>query len=77
MPVNERFALIYAANYLDIKGLLLLAATSISLLINGKSPEKIREVLGLPDPEWTEEELKKLEEENSWAYDTKEKTNET
>ena len=44
---------------------------AVALQIQGKSVEQIRETFGIEDPKWTEEELKKLEEENAWAYETK------
>ena len=65
ISTEEKFELIHAANYLDIKGLLILACKGITLLIKGKSVEKIRENLKFEDPKWTEEELKNLQEKKT------------
>ena len=71
MSVSEMFPLLITANFLEIKGLIQLMVKAVALQIQGKSVEQIRETFGIEDPKWTEEELKKLEEENAWAYETK------
>ena len=70
MTVDEMFPLLITANFLEIKGLIKLMVKAVALQIQGKSVEQIRETFGIGDPKWTEEELKKLEEENAWAYET-------
>ena len=71
MSVPEMFPLLITANFLEIKGLIKLMTKAVALQIKDKSVEQIRETFGIEDPKWTEEELKKLEEENAWAYETK------
>ena len=71
MTVDEMFPLLITANFLEIKGLIKLMVKAVALQIQGKSVEQIRETFGIEDPKWTQEELKKLEEENAWAYETK------
>ena len=46
-------------------------AKAVALQMQGKTVEEMRKNLDLPDPNWTEEELKKLREESAWAYDDK------
>ena len=70
MTVSEMFPLLITANFLEIKGLIKLMTKAVALQIKDKSVEKIRETFGIEDPKWTPEELQKLKDENSWAYDT-------
>ena len=71
MPVDEMFPLLICGNFLEIKGLIKLMVKAVALQIQGKTVEDIRKTFNIEDPKWTEDELKKLEEENAWAYDTK------
>ena len=71
IPVPKMFPLLICANFLEIKGLLDLMAKAVALQMQGKTVEEMRKNLDLPDPNWTEEELKKLREESAWAYDDK------
>ena len=71
MPVSEMFPLLITANFLEIQGLIQLMVKAVALQIQGKSVETIRETFGIEDPKWTEEELKRLNEENAWAYEEK------
>ena len=71
MSVPEMFPLLITANFLEIKGLIQLMVKAVALQIKDKSVEQIRETFGIEDPKWTEEEKKKLDEENAWAYETK------
>ena len=70
MTVSEMFPLMITANFLEIKGLIQLMVKAVALQIQGKSVEEIRKNFNVEDPKWTEEELKKLNEENAWAYET-------
>ena len=70
MTVSEMFPLMITANFLEIKGLIQLMVKAVALQIQGKAVEEIRKAFNVEDPKWTEEELKKLNEENAWAYET-------
>ena len=70
MTVDEMFPLLFLANFLEIKGLIELMVKALALQIQGKTVEEIRKNFNVEDPKWTEEELKKLNEENAWAYET-------
>ena len=58
MPVSEMFALLIAANSLEIKGLINLVAKAVALQIQGKSVEEIRTFFNIEDtnPVWWEGE---------------------
>ena len=71
IPVHDMFPLLICANFLEIKGLIKLMVKAVALQIQGKDVEQIRKTFNVEDPKWTPEELKQLEEENAWAYDTK------
>ena len=71
MPVSDMFALVIAANFLEIKGLISLVCKAVALQIQGKSVEEIRTTFNIEDPKWSPEELAKLKEENAWEYETK------
>mmetsp|Transcript_23662 Transcript_23662/g.41245 ORF Transcript_23662/g.41245 Transcript_23662/m.41245 type:complete len:215 (+) Transcript_23662:216-860(+) len=60
------FDLVLAANYLDIKSLLDLASATIGLLIMNKTPDQIRETLGL-DEEFSPEMHEQLMQEMKWS----------
>ncbi|ORX85157.1 ubiquitin-protein ligase [Basidiobolus meristosporus CBS 931.73] len=60
------FAIVMAANYLDIKLLLEVGCKIIANIIRGKTPEQIREIFRLED-DLTEEEKEQIKKENAWA----------
>ena len=61
------FALVAAANYLDIKELLDLTCLAVSILIKGKSAKELREMFNI-EAELTEEERAQIQQENNqWA----------
>lgn len=60
------YALISLADYLAIEPLLRLLGKHIADSITHKTPEQIREILGLPD-DLTPEEKEKIREENKWC----------
>ena len=68
-PFDEIFELIYASNYLIIPGLTGLMCKGLTYKINGHTPEQIRKNFNLEDPNWSAEELKKIDEENAWVYE--------
>ena len=70
MTVPEMFPLLITANFLEIKGLIRLMVKAVALQIQGKEVEEIRKTFNVEDPKWTPEELQKLKDENSWAYET-------
>lgn len=47
------FALVTAANYMDIKPLLDLSCLAVSIMIKGKSADEIRKIFNIPKPETT------------------------
>ena len=67
MPVNEIFPMLITCNFLEIKGLLQLLIKAVALKLQEDSVEKIRKDFNVPDPNWTKEDLKRIEEENAWA----------
>lgn len=62
------FEIIMAANYMDIKPLLELAAAKVASKIKGKTTEQIITTLNLQN-EFTPEEEMKIIEENAWCLD--------
>ncbi|EFO83558.1 hypothetical protein CRE_02895 [Caenorhabditis remanei] len=48
---DELFHLILAANYLDIKQLMIYACKKVALMAKGKSPEELRVIYGIPTDE--------------------------
>jgi len=44
------FALVTAANYMDIKPLLDLSCLAVSIMIKGKSADEIRSIFNIPKP---------------------------
>jgi len=63
---NELFQLTNAANYMDISPLYDLCMLKVSILLMDKSPEEIRNILGLPA--LTAEEELKAREEYPWMF---------
>ncbi|TXG64747.1 hypothetical protein EZV62_011741 [Acer yangbiense] len=61
------FALVLAANYLDIKGLLDLTCQTVADMIKGKTPEEIRRTFKVST--FTSEEEEEIRRENQWAFE--------
>lgn len=57
-----------AANYMTITSLLNLCAKVLAKMIEGKSPEDIRNTFGLKKV-YTDEEEEAIRKENAWAFD--------
>lgn len=55
IPTSTVFALILAANYLDIRPLLDLTCKHVALMIKNKTPEEVRKEFNLVD-DWTPEQ---------------------
>ncbi|GMS99625.1 hypothetical protein PENTCL1PPCAC_21800, partial [Pristionchus entomophagus] len=60
------YAVITAADKLDIKGLLDMTCKTLANKINGKTVEEMREILQL-ECDFTEEELAEIRKENAWC----------
>ncbi|KAG6505320.1 hypothetical protein ZIOFF_037675 [Zingiber officinale] len=56
----------FAANYMDIKGLLDLLCQSVADMITRKTPEEIRKTFNIKN-DFTPEEEEKIRKENQWA----------
>ncbi|KAF8687263.1 hypothetical protein HU200_042938 [Digitaria exilis] len=61
------YALVMAADYLKIQGLLDLACKTVAGMIVGKTTEQIREIFGIQS-DFTSEEDEELRRENAWAF---------
>ncbi|KAI9351206.1 Skp1 family, dimerization domain-containing protein [Obelidium mucronatum] len=66
MDRSEKFEIILAANYLDIKSLLDLGCKTIANMIKGKSTEEVMEALGIEDSGFTPEEIEQIKRDNDW-----------
>jgi len=66
LDLNNTFAIILAANYMDIKSLLELTCAAIATKIKGKTPEQIRETFNIEN-DFTPEEEAAVRAENAWA----------
>jgi S-phase kinase-associated protein 1 len=65
------FALILAANYLQIPSLLELTCQTVASWIKGRTPEEIRRVFNIKN-DFTPEEEERVHRENAWcAYNEK------
>ncbi|KAL6289139.1 hypothetical protein ACE6H2_006649 [Prunus campanulata] len=62
------FALILAANYLNIKSLLDLTCQVAADMIKGKTPEEIRKTFNIMN-DFTSEEEEEIRKENQWAFE--------
>ena len=62
------FDIILAANYLDIKGLLVLTCQTVADMMKGKTPEEIRMTFHIKN-DYTPEEEEEVRRENSWAFE--------
>lgn len=60
------FAVILAANLLEIQPLLDLSCAKVATMIKGKSPEEIRQTFNIVN-DFTPEEEKQIREENKWC----------
>jgi len=65
------FAVLLAANYLDIKALLQACCKATAELIKGKTPAEIRELFGIEN-DFTPEQEEKIRKENEWMSQVKE-----
>jgi len=68
------FELVTAANFMDIKPLLDLTCLAVSVFIKGKSPEELRRIFNLSN-EFTPEEEAQVREENKWAEQPSNRSN--
>lgn len=68
MPDEELFALMMAANYLDIPPLLSFVCAATACIIKGKSTNELRERFGIEN-DFTPEEEAQIREEQSWCVE--------
>ena len=62
------FELILAANYMDIKSLLVLTCAKVASMLKGKTPEEIRKTFNIRN-DFTPEEEEEVRRENQWAFE--------
>jgi len=62
---NDLFELILAANYLDIKGLLVVTCKTVAKMIKNKTPEEIRKTFNIKN-DFTIEEEEQIQKENEY-----------
>jgi S-phase kinase-associated protein 1 len=65
-PQEVHFAIILAANYLDLKDLLEFMGKYIASTIKGKTPEELRKMFGIVN-DFTPEEEARVRAENEWC----------
>lgn len=68
LELDDIFAIILAANYMDIKPLMELASAKVASIIKGKSPEDIRKTFNIQN-DFTAEEEAQIREENQWCME--------
>lgn len=68
LDTESRFALILAANYLDVRGLLELICRSVADQVLGKTPKEIYGMFKI-EKELTPEEEEEVRKENPWLED--------
>ena len=68
LQLDNKFEVIKAANYLNIKGLLDIGCMTISNIIKENTVEDIRKIFNVVN-DFTPEELEKIREENKWAME--------
>lgn len=66
MDKPELFDLILAANYLDVKPLLLMTCQTVANMIKGKTPEEIKKEFNVTR-DFTPEEEEQVRKENEWC----------
>ena len=71
IPISKMFPLLIVGNFLEIKGLINLICKAVALQIQDNNVQEIREKFNVTDRNWSAEELQKLKDENTWAYETK------
>jgi len=64
---TQLLEIVSAANFLNIPELLDKSTDAVADLLRGKTPENIREILGVSG-EYTEEEKAEVMRENKWAF---------
>ena len=67
---NTLFALILAANYMDIPSLIDLGCAKVASIVKGKTPEEIRSMFGLVN-DLTDDEEQRVRNDNSWINQLK------
>jgi len=65
MDQETLFNVILAANYLDMRDLLMLGCRTVANMIKGKTPEEIRQMFGIEN-DFTPEEEERVRKENEW-----------
>lgn len=63
------FALLTAANYMEISTMLEVACKTVANMLKGRTPEDIRAMFGITEP-FTEEEMEQIRKENEWCNET-------
>ena len=66
MEDDAVFELIKAANFMDVQSLIELGCAKIASIIQGKTPEEIRDRFGIRN-DFTPEEEERIQEENRWC----------
>lgn len=66
---QDLFALILAANYLDIPDLLTLGCAKLTTMIKDKSPEEIKQLFASPDHVYAADDEERIRKENPWIFE--------